>query len=385
MDTPSNNVIESGRDRDASEEAPRKQPGTAGVVEQTLVQAAAAAKAFGAPGKSNVEQLEVSGLPGQAVSAPLVTATPVLKAEQAEAGTVRREREFEEARARANAAFLQDAERSKAREDLPRVEKPKTPEAVVIREIESMGLEADGRRVGIENLVEQAEEQDVGNRLDLQTGADVDFDAQRATEREKEHQAQLVAALNKQFLAVGDKYHFRDQRGKVAFVDQGTRFASAVNDERVAKAMVVAAEAKGWKTIRVSGHPDFARQAWMEARMRGLEVQGYKPQAHELAELQERQEKARTNRVEPVADRTASSGHNAQAKVVGAAAAAVITKVTQDPAVQAALRTAVEEKLGELQRSGQVPAVPIYDVKAPPTKSAERVRPVVERNSERTR
>lgn len=384
MDTPSNNVIESGDDRDASEEATRKHPGTAGAVEQTLVQAAAATKGFAAPGRSAV-QLEVSGQPGQAVSAPLVTASPVVKAEQAEAGTERREREIEEARARASASFLQESERSKSGEGLPRVERPKTPEGVVIREIESMGLEADGRRVGIENLVEQAEEQDASNKLDLQTGDDVDFDAQRATEREKEHQAQLVAALNKQFLAVGDKYHFRDQRGKVAFVDQGTRFASAVNDERVAKAMVVAAEAKGWKTIRVSGHPDFARHAWMEARMRGLEVQGYKPQAHELAELQERQEKARTNRVEPVADRTSAAGHNAQAKVVGAAAAAVISKVTQDPAVQAALRTAVEEKLGELQRSGQVPAVPIYDAKAPPAKSTERVRPVVERNSERTR
>lgn len=170
-------------------------------------------------------------------------------------------------------------------------------------EQERLGLTAEGKRIDVENLSEKAEEQQDANRLAERTDGTPDYDSQISTEQEKNRQAELMNQLHQQYRVAGAKFHFKDQPGKVAFKDKGERMVSASNDERVARSMATMADAKGWKTITISGHPDFKREVWMEASLRGIEVRGYKPQEQDLRALEERRERQMKNAVEHDATR----------------------------------------------------------------------------------
>ena len=122
------------------------------------------------------------------------------------------------------------------------------------------------------------------------------------TERETNHRTVLKEQLYRQFRVVDDNFHFKDQPGAVAFKDKGERIISASNDDRVTQAMATMAEAKGWKTIKVSGHPDFQRKIWMEANLRGIEVQGYKPTQQERQQLDDMRDRRMQNAVLSVSD-----------------------------------------------------------------------------------
>lgn len=170
-------------------------------------------------------------------------------------------------------------------------------------EQERLGLKAEGKRIDVENLSEKAEEQQDANLLAERTGGDTNYDSQVVTEREKNRQAELMDSLHQQFRVAGTKFHFQDQPGRIAFKDKGERMVSASNDERVSKAMATMADAKGWKTITVSGHPDFQKAVWIEASLRGIEVRGFKPQEQDLRALEERRERQMRNSVEHDAGR----------------------------------------------------------------------------------
>jgi Large polyvalent protein-associated domain 7 len=166
------------------------------------------------------------------------------------------------------------------------------------REQERLGIKAESKRIDIENLSEKALEQDDANDIAERTGGTADRQSQLLTEQEKNRQVELMEQVHGQFRVAGAKFHFKDQPGKLAFKDKGERMVSASNDDRVAKAMATMAEAKGWKTIKVSGHPDFQREVWMEANLRGIEVRGFKPTEQDLKLLEDKRERAMHNTVE---------------------------------------------------------------------------------------
>lgn len=166
------------------------------------------------------------------------------------------------------------------------------------REQERLGLQAEGKRIDVENLSEKAYELDSENRYAEHTGANTNYDGQLFAEREKNRQIELMEQVHRQFRVAGAAFHFKDQPQRVAFKDKGARMVSASNDERVAHAMATMAEAKGWKTIRVSGHPDFQREVWMEASIRGIQVRGYEPKEQDVKELNARLDARSRNSVE---------------------------------------------------------------------------------------
>lgn len=161
-----------------------------------------------------------------------------------------------------------------------------------------LATQAEGKRIKVENLSEKAVEQDNINRLAERSGDDPSYDGQIATEKEKHRQIELMEQVHRQFRVAGAKFHFKEQPAKVAFTDKGQRMVSASNDDRVAHAMATMAEAKGWKTIRVSGHPDFQREVWMEASLRGIQVRGFTPKEQDLKDLETRRERMAKNVVE---------------------------------------------------------------------------------------
>ncbi len=122
--------------------------------------------------------------------------------------------------------------------------------------------------------------------------------ADQKTPGDEERQRELIAQVQKQFHVNGAKYHFKDKPDKVAFIDHGQRMATAFNDERIATSLVMLAEAKGWKSIKVKGHPDFRREVWLAASMQGLEVRGYKPTEQDLFNLGQYQQRTMQNSVE---------------------------------------------------------------------------------------
>lgn len=274
-----------------------------------------------------------------------------------------------------------------------------------------LGQQAEGKRIKVENLSEKAQEQDDANRIAERTGADTTYPEQVSTEREKNRQVELMQQVHQQFRVSGAKFHFKDQPQRVAFKDKGPRMVSASNDERVAHAMATMAEAKGWKTIRVSGHPDFQREVWMEANLRGIEVRGFKPQEKDLKELEARRDLRSKNVVEHEATQTRQDAQKGRqgaqqdagkaqaapqpekapersdkAKVVAAVAAEVLAEKVKDPKQRDAIMKAINERLEQREKTGKVPSVPVYDKAAPTTQQQpERSRPQVERNAERTR
>jgi putative DNA primase/helicase len=191
-----------------------------------------------------------------------------------------------------------------------------------------LGTLAEEKRIDVDNLSEKSTEQDAANDIAERTGNATDRQSQQITEQEKNRQVELMQQLHHQFRVSGDKFHFKDQPGQVAFKDKGERMVSASNDERVAKAMATMADAKGWKTIKVSGHPDFQREVWMEASLRGLEVRGFKPSEQDLKTLEGRREHSMRNIIEQDATgrgRNVSSGHQEQ---VGKASPQISPKKT---------------------------------------------------------
>jgi hypothetical protein len=121
---------------------------------------------------------------------------------------------------------------------------------------------------------------------------------QLAKEAEKQRREAILEQVHTRFLVAGMAYSFKDQPDKVAFKDKGDRMVTSTNDDRVAKAMAELSEAKGWSAIHVKGHKDFRKQVWLEASLRGINVNGYKPTDQDRMLLEARRERAMLNQVE---------------------------------------------------------------------------------------
>lgn len=174
------------------------------------------------------------------------------------------------------------------------------------REQDALTTETEGKDIHVESLSEKEQKHDDSNDITKRTNFIADHSSQQYTERKNNRQVELMNQVNSQFRVTGTKFHFKDQPGKLAFQDKGERMVSDSNDDRVAKAMATMSEAKGWKTIKVSGHSDFRREVWMEANLRGIEVRGYKPTEQDLKLLEDKRERAMSNKVEhdkPVRER----------------------------------------------------------------------------------
>jgi hypothetical protein len=147
----------------------------------------------------------------------------------------------------------------------------------------------------------------------VKAGNAVDRDqreADRGQPEPREPEFLTPESIRKRFIQAENKYFYREEENRLAFEDKGKRLATAHNDPDVAKSMVELAQAKGWDAVKVRGSEEFKRVVWLQASLRGLEVDGFKPKDVDLAKLEElRQEKSKaaerpaTNIVEQTAMR----------------------------------------------------------------------------------
>ena len=98
-------------------------------------------------------------------------------------------------------------------------------------------------------------------------------------------------------------FFFKDERKdqqRLAFVDQGAKLNTSVNDLEVAEAMMSMAKTKGWGSVKLNGSPEFKSNAFAAAKMAGLEVEGYTPTDLDYIKLEE-QQKLRASQANSIA------------------------------------------------------------------------------------
>jgi hypothetical protein len=240
--------------------------------------------------------------------------------------------------------------------------------------------EQDADRTGnkdaksVETGQSRAQEQDTPTRA---TATDSQTRTSRFTEQDALQQFEAMARVYTNFKPKGMDFYFRDQSEQLAFRDKGDKIVTRSNDERVALGLVNMAEARGWGAIKVNGHPDFRRNVWMEAALKGIEVRGFVPTEHDKTELQMRQDRSMRNGIEKsVAQRQHVAGALAE-KVVG-------EKIKNPETRELALRK-IQQGLQQRANAGHVPGVPMYDKSAPPRQQHQKREKEPARDPERSR
>ena len=66
------------------------------------------------------------------------------------------------------------------------------------------------------------------------------------------------------------------------------RIVTKLDDKQTVSAMLDLAQSRGWDTVRVKGTADFQREAWVQAQVRGMKAEGYRPTATDQQELARR-------------------------------------------------------------------------------------------------
>ncbi|MGE0315886.1 MAG: LPD7 domain-containing protein [Lautropia sp.] len=94
--------------------------------------------------------------------------------------------------------------------------------------------------------------------------------------------------LRKRFHQVGNAWHARDSGNPVMFVDEADRIRTDRNDPRAVSGMLDLAMSKGWTSVNVNGARAFKSELWLQASVRGMQVQGYEPTELDRKVLQER-------------------------------------------------------------------------------------------------
>ena len=100
-------------------------------------------------------------------------------------------------------------------------------------------------------------------------------------------------SLRKRFIEAGEQFYYRTAPGeptKLAFTDHGKRLITEHDDPSVIQGMVLRAKAKGWTTVRVNGTAEFKTEAWVQATIAGLDVEGYTPRGIDLARAEDRRD-----------------------------------------------------------------------------------------------
>lgn len=134
------------------------------------------------------------------------------------------------------------------------------------------------------------------------------------------NQNTAAESLRHRFLEANNQFYFRGGPGEaatVAFADHGGRLTTDHDDPHVIHGMLLLAQAKGWTSLHVKGSDTFKAEAWIQATMVGIEVQGYQPREIDRVRLEERREvtssKQSEHRVEPVTPRDPPTSRAEQA------------------------------------------------------------------------
>lgn len=107
----------------------------------------------------------------------------------------------------------------------------------------------------------------------------------------------------------GDVRFYTDAKSTTpAFKDSGAKLVTRETNSGIVSDMVATAVHRGWTEIKVTGEPEFKRQVWMEASLKGLEVTGFKPTERDKQELEKLLDARDGRSIEPARDRSQTQG-----------------------------------------------------------------------------
>lgn len=127
---------------------------------------------------------------------------------------------------------------------------------------------------GIERVYEK--EQSGGNKV-------IDDDLFADMSKKPDAKKAMPADIERDYIKVGDKYHFVRRPEVEAFFDKGDKLETKSDSEKVAADLVRIAHTRGWDDIKVTGTPEFRRNVWVAGQEQGLEVKGYTPTEADIA------------------------------------------------------------------------------------------------------
>lgn len=192
---------------------------------------------------------------------------------------------------------------------------------------------------------------------------------------------QIEAALNDRYLikhapvtlgavSLGQtEYRFRGDTSRIAFTESTFKLATDTNSPSVARSMVDVAEARGWRSLRISGAEEFRRMVWMEASIRGVKTQGYEPVPGDVASMRKEQLARQINQLEPLPTPGSSAqapaqGTGSRKTVLAAIEALLVAKGVPEQKREAVLAAATEQ-LAQAKQNGQTAKVRVLDKSAP--------------------
>jgi hypothetical protein len=147
-----------------------------------------------------------------------------------------------------------------------------------------------------------------------------------------------------------------------AFRDRGDRLVTARTDPHTIRHLTAIARHRGWTRITLTGEPAFRREAWLIARVEGLEVRGYKPTDRDAQDLERRMQQDRRREAWATLGRDLAEAaadpdpnrHRAAAKPQLKVVESVVRSRVADPVVQARLLDAARDRIaGWLERGGR--------------------------------
>lgn len=126
-------------------------------------------------------------------------------------------------------------------------------------------------------------------------------------EKERAHRAELMEKLYGAYTVDSHGGWHKKSNNDLVFSVKEKKITTDRNDEQTVQSMLDLAEGKGWKGLRVTGDQDFRRAIWMEASLRGMEVEGYKPREADILELEEKRKLRSHNALEQSAKDASTS------------------------------------------------------------------------------
>ncbi|ACT52110.1 LPD7 domain-containing protein [Methylovorus glucosotrophus] len=93
--------------------------------------------------------------------------------------------------------------------------------------------------------------------------------------------------LNGLFVERENNQFFRLDAKKPALLDDGQKLRIVNKDLETFQAAIELAHAKGWTAIQVKGSERFRAEAWYQASLKGLQIEGYVPTEKDLIRLSE--------------------------------------------------------------------------------------------------
>lgn len=99
------------------------------------------------------------------------------------------------------------------------------------------------------------------------------------------------------YIQMDKSFYFSKNADVLAFVDNGTKLQTKLNNQHVAESMVEIAEARNWKHLQLKGTIEFRREAWLHAHSRGLDAHGYKPDQADMARVKKMISERPTNEI----------------------------------------------------------------------------------------